>query len=153
MERMHGQNLRLHSSYGIVDCESNDIASRTNTRLSIKSRAATSLASGLVTLILCCSLAIFCRAQSTAAPAVSSQAPKSLGEQLRHPEGKEIHIFYIHGIGSDGPTDRDSGWDTIRRYGFSTFQPAGNFLRASSSETEPLMITSSPSFQFAGVET
>jgi hypothetical protein len=39
---------------------------------------------------------------------VSSQSPKSLGEQLRHPQGREIRIFYIHGIGSDGPKDRDS---------------------------------------------
>jgi hypothetical protein len=27
---------------------------------------------------------------------------------LRHSEGKEVHVFYIHGIGSDGPKDRDS---------------------------------------------
>ncbi|HEY4050109.1 MAG TPA: hypothetical protein VGM27_24875, partial [Acidobacteriaceae bacterium] len=27
---------------------------------------------------------------------------------MRHSNGKEIHIFYIHGIGSDGPKDRDS---------------------------------------------
>jgi hypothetical protein len=36
------------------------------------------------------------------------QKSDSLGESLRHPEGKEIHIFYIHGIGSDGPNDYDS---------------------------------------------
>jgi hypothetical protein len=39
---------------------------------------------------------------------VPSQSLKSLGEELRHSEGKEIHIFYIHGIGSNGPKDRDS---------------------------------------------
>jgi hypothetical protein len=57
---------------------------------------------------LCCGPAISCPAQSTPAPAVPSQSLKSLGEELRHSEGKEIHIFYIHGIGSDGPKDRDS---------------------------------------------
>src|SRR3954452_23334106 len=31
------------------------------------------------------------------------QESDSLGDSLRHSEGKEIHIFYIHGIGSDGP--------------------------------------------------
>ena len=36
------------------------------------------------------------------------QKSDSLGDSLRHSEGKEIHIFYIHGIGSDGPTDYDS---------------------------------------------
>src|SRR5882762_9757964 len=36
------------------------------------------------------------------------QKSDSLGESLRHSEGKEIHIFYIHGIGSDGPNDYDS---------------------------------------------
>src|SRR3979411_706313 len=37
-----------------------------------------------------------------------SQKSDSLGDSLRHSEGKEIHIFYIHGIGSDGPNDYDS---------------------------------------------
>jgi hypothetical protein len=36
------------------------------------------------------------------------QKSDSLGDSLRHSEGKEIHIFYIHGIGSDGPNDYDS---------------------------------------------
>ena len=36
------------------------------------------------------------------------QKSDSLGNSLRHSDGKEIHIFYIHGIGSDGPTDYDS---------------------------------------------
>src|SRR5947209_7360430 len=36
------------------------------------------------------------------------QKSDSLGDSLRHSEGKEIHIFYIHGIGSDGPSDYDS---------------------------------------------
>src|SRR5262249_54043545 len=45
------------------------------------------------------------------------------------------------------------GCGTIRRYGFGAFQPAGYFLCASSLETEPPIITSSPGFQLAGVET
>src|SRR5258705_4187089 len=36
------------------------------------------------------------------------QKSDSLADSLRHSEGKEIHIFYIHGIGSDGPNDYDS---------------------------------------------
>jgi hypothetical protein len=36
------------------------------------------------------------------------QTSDSLGDSLRHSQGKEIHIFYIHGIGSDGPNDYDS---------------------------------------------
>lgn len=39
---------------------------------------------------------------------LSSQEPASLSDSLRHSAGKEIHIFYIHGIGSDGPNDYDS---------------------------------------------
>ena len=45
------------------------------------------------------------------------------------------------------------GCGTIRRYGFGDLQPSGNFFFASSFETEPLMMTSSPGFQLAGVET
>ena len=41
----------------------------------------------------------------------------------------------------------------IRIYGFGDFQPAGYCFCASSFDTLPLMITSSPGFQFAGVET
>jgi hypothetical protein len=31
-----------------------------------------------------------------------------LWKTLRNSAGKEIHIFYVHGIGSNGPSDRDS---------------------------------------------
>ena len=61
-----------------------------------------------LTVFLCCVPALSGPSQSTSASAAPSQSPKSLGEELRHSEGKEIHIFYIHGIGSDGPKDRDS---------------------------------------------
>ena len=40
-----------------------------------------------------------------------------------------------------------------RRYGFSAFQPCGNFALASSSVTAGTMMTSSPCFQFTGVAT
>ena len=107
MEETHGQSGHLHNACGIVG-QSVDIPSKSNSYLSIKSRAANELASWVLTLILSCSPAIFCPAQSTPAAVVSPQSTRSLGEELRHPEGKEIHIFYIHGIGSDGPKDRDS---------------------------------------------
>jgi hypothetical protein len=45
------------------------------------------------------------------------------------------------------------GAGTMRRYGRGAFQPSGNIFFASSSDTDPEMITSSPCFQFAGVET
>ena len=45
------------------------------------------------------------------------------------------------------------GWGTIRKYGLGDFQPPGYCFCASSLETLPLMITSSPGFQFTGVET
>src|SRR5258706_15595037 len=45
------------------------------------------------------------------------------------------------------------GCGTILRYGLGDFQPPGYCFCASSLETAPLMITSSPCFQFAGVAT
>ena len=38
-------------------------------------------------------------------------------------------------------------------YGFGDFQPFGYVFLASSSDTEPAMMTSSPCFQFTGVAT
>src|SRR6266851_1301477 len=45
------------------------------------------------------------------------------------------------------------GCGTMRRYGLGDFQPCGYCFLASSSLTEPAMITSSPLFQFTGVAT
>jgi hypothetical protein len=45
--------------------------------------------------------------QSAPVPA-NHQSPASMAESIRHGHGKEIHIFYIHGIASDGPDDFDS---------------------------------------------
>jgi hypothetical protein len=42
-----------------------------------------------------------------AAPAASSQTT-SLGDSIHRTDGKQLHIFYLHGIGSDGPGDHDS---------------------------------------------
>src|SRR5258706_14963812 len=42
---------------------------------------------------------------------------------------------------------------TMRRYGLGAFQPWGYFCLASSSVTEPTMMTSSPGFQLTGVAT
>lgn len=58
-------------------------------------------------IILLCSAAGPSQAQSASTPP-RSQEPVTLADTLRHSEGKEIHIFYIHGIGSDGPNDYDS---------------------------------------------
>jgi len=101
----HEQSGHLHK--GIGNYGSVDIWSKSNNDLSNKRCATGELASWALTLILSCSPAAFCPAQTIPA-AVSSQSPQSLGEELRHPEGKEIHIFYIHGIGSGGSEDRDS---------------------------------------------
>src|SRR5579872_1893878 len=45
------------------------------------------------------------------------------------------------------------GCGVYRKYGFITFTPFGNFFCASSVEIEGTTITSSPSFQSAGVAT
>ncbi len=45
------------------------------------------------------------------------------------------------------------GCGTMRMYGLGDFQPPGYCFWASSLDTLPLMMTSSPGFQFAGVET
>lgn len=42
-----------------------------------------------------------------AAPAASRQTT-SLGDSIHRTDGKQLHIFYLHGIGSDGPGDHDS---------------------------------------------
>jgi len=63
--------------------------------------------SRLLTAILCCGAAVSSAGQSKSANA-ASQSPSSLGETLRNSMGKEIHIVYVHGIGSYGPNDRDS---------------------------------------------
>src|SRR5215467_13474168 len=42
------------------------------------------------------------------APAAPSKQTTSLGDSLHRTDGKQLHIFYLHGIGSDGPGDHDS---------------------------------------------
>jgi hypothetical protein len=63
--------------------------------------------SWLLTTFLCCGVALLCRGQSKSAN-TASQAPSSFGNTLRDSASKEIHIVYVHGIGSYGPNDRDS---------------------------------------------
>src|SRR5712671_4983209 len=48
---------------------------------------------------------------------------------------------------------RHFGCCVMRRYGLGAFHPCGNCFFASSSLTEPAMITSCPCFQLAGVAT
>src|SRR6201989_2794992 len=70
----------------------------------IQERKAIKLGSGALALLL-----LFFLVGPSFAQSASSNPPQqksdSLGDSLRHSDGKEIHIFYIHGIGSDGPTD------------------------------------------------
>jgi hypothetical protein len=42
------------------------------------------------------------------APTAPSSQTTSLGDSLHRTDGKQLHIFYLHGIGSDGPDDHDS---------------------------------------------
>jgi len=63
--------------------------------------------SWLLTAILCYGAGVSSEGQSKSTNA-PSQGSGSLGEMLRNSMGKEIHIFYVHGIGSHGPNDRDS---------------------------------------------
>jgi hypothetical protein len=48
------------------------------------------------------------QAGSSGQAGAANQQSKSLGDSLRRPGGKQLHIFYLHGIGSDGPGDHDS---------------------------------------------
>jgi len=73
----------------------------------IQEQIAIKRGSGALTLLLLFFLADPSLVQS-ASINPPSQKSDSLGDSLRHSEGKEIHIFYIHGIGSDGPNDYDS---------------------------------------------
>src|SRR6188508_1832311 len=50
-------------------------------------------------------------------------------------------------------TDQAFGCGTMRIYGLGDFQPSGYVFFASSSDTEPAMMTSSPCFQLTGVAT
>src|ERR1700761_3357522 len=50
-------------------------------------------------------------AQQAPAPQVSTQqvqVGRSLGEELNGLNAREVHIFFIHGIGSEGPHSHDS---------------------------------------------
>jgi hypothetical protein len=58
-----------------------------------------------VSLIFCFSTALH---SQSAPPATHHKSPSSIAESINHAQGKEIHIFYIHGIGSNGPDDFDS---------------------------------------------
>ncbi len=61
----------------------------------------------VVMMALCCAAGDLAAQSSSASGAGAGQAG-SLGEELRRADGREIHIFYIHGIGSDGPGAYDS---------------------------------------------
>ncbi|HLJ29598.1 MAG TPA: hypothetical protein VKY85_23005 [Candidatus Angelobacter sp.] len=54
-----------------------------------------------------------CSWGQTAPSPPPSQSTTSLGDSLQRAGNKQLHIFYVHGIGSDGPGDYDS-W-SLRR--------------------------------------
>ncbi len=59
----------------------------------------------VLAIVLLCSPR-FSPAQTTSSPS-SSKPTASLADSLQR-AGKQVHIFYVHGIGSDGPDDFDS---------------------------------------------
>src|ERR1700730_10356447 len=79
---------------------------------------------------------------------------KASGAEQGCGDCKEGKMFY------PSPRRPGEGWrcytfgcGTIRMEGFGAFQPCGYCFLASSSVTEPAMITSSPCFPFTGVAT
>src|ERR1700687_606647 len=86
---------------------------------------------------------------------------------MRFRDGTKKHLPL--GFAADGPNRRSLrrvansrphdlltryfGCETMRRYGLGDFHPPGYCFCASSFDTLPLMMTSSPGFQFAGVAT
>lgn len=76
--------------------------------VSIRSSSRSGLVrAGAVTVaavLLCCPR----YSSGQAAPAASSSQTTSLGDSLHRGDGKQLHIFYLHGIGSEGPGDHDS---------------------------------------------
>lgn len=62
---------------------------------------------GLVAVL--CGAASAQTAAAPAAPATQTVLSRdSLGSELNHLNGREMHIFFVHGIGSDGPGVHDS---------------------------------------------
>src|ERR1700732_490175 len=100
-------------------------------------------------LLLCSRAAI-----RTQQGAVSGRAIESwpLGLYCRNAQGdlRTLSQFKLHRKLGDVQV---RGCGTMRIYGFGAFQPCGYCFLASSSLTEPAMITSSPCFQFTGVAT
>jgi hypothetical protein len=60
----------------------------------------------LAAVLICLAIPVVSFAQTAAATA--NKQTQSLGDSLRHADNKQLHIFYLHGIGSDGPGDHDS---------------------------------------------
>ena len=83
-----------------------------------------------------------------ALPRAHNQWPRTRFESVAHSFISLTGLSIKH---TRGPV-RYFGCDVTRRYGFRVLNP-GNFCAASSFETAPVMITSSPGFQFAGVAT
>jgi hypothetical protein len=113
-KEMHPQQNEIHRARGPHETSSprpSNVISSSDAEhvfplVQIKEQIAIKRGSGGLALLL-----LFLVAPSLVQSASLSPPPQksdSLGDSLRHSEGKEIHIFYIHGIGSDGPNDYDS---------------------------------------------
>jgi hypothetical protein len=107
-DKIHpAQGPREASSPGSSNVISSSDSERVFPHTQIQEQMAIKRGSAALLLLLLFLLADRSLSQS---PSVnpSPQKSDSLADSLRHSEGKEIHIFYIHGIGSDGPDDYDS---------------------------------------------
>ena len=84
---------------------------------------------------------------------VSGQRPiKAVGAALHASPAPKVFTAQ-DGFELLADADQDFGCGTMRMYGRGDFQPFGYCFFASSSETEPEMMTSSPCFQLTGVAT
>ncbi|HEY4010051.1 MAG TPA: hypothetical protein VGM11_07850 [Acidobacteriaceae bacterium] len=60
------------------------------------------------TLLVALALRTAAAQQSPAPPAPAQSPSSSLADILKGHNARRLHILYVHGIGDDGPTDRDS---------------------------------------------
>ena len=102
-----GRDTRKTSSLQSSNVISLSASEHVSPPAQIREQMASKRGSGALTLLLLFFLVNPSLVQSASID-TPPQKSESLGDSLRHSEGKEIHIFYIHGIGSDGPNDYDS---------------------------------------------
>jgi hypothetical protein len=61
-----------------------------------------------VLLVIILAASAVCLSGQTTSDASQTKPTTSLADSLRRSGGKQLHILYVHGIGSDGPGDYDS---------------------------------------------